>query len=254
MRGSLQHSRPVPGSLSQDCTRHRPLYPQAARCRNRRRLHICNLFTGIVQGQAAVVDVEERENFRSIRIEFPDGKADGVQIGASVAVNGTCLTVTDIAGDVLSFDVIVETLRATNLGGLQIGSPINFERSARVGDEIGGHNVSGHIATTATVASIEETPDNRTITFKVPAKFVKYILPKGFIAVDGISLTVGEVGEDCFSVYLIPETLRVTTLGLRKEGDAVNIEIEAQTQTIVDTVERTVRAFMEQKGVQRAFA
>ncbi|EIE19022.1 riboflavin synthase [Coccomyxa subellipsoidea C-169] len=210
------------------------------------------LFTGIVQGQGNVVKVHQLEDFRSISIQFPSGSMGGIQIGASVAINGTCLTVTEIDGDRLKFDIIVETLRATNLGALDLGSRVNFERSARVGDEIGGHNVSGHVCATAEVAAIEDSENNRRITFKVPQQFMKYVLPKGFIAVDGISLTVGEVGKDWFTVYLIPETLRITTLGARVVGDAVNLEVEAQTQAIVDTVENVVARYMSQMQLSTA--
>mmetsp|Transcript_2607 Transcript_2607/g.4679 ORF Transcript_2607/g.4679 Transcript_2607/m.4679 type:complete len:249 (-) Transcript_2607:178-924(-) len=203
------------------------------------------LFTGIVQGTAEVAEVVGKQDARSFQIEFPQGAASGVQQGASVAINGTCLTVVSIAEDRLGFDVIGETLRATNLGQLEEGSTVNFERSARVGDEIGGHNVSGHVCSTASVDSIEKTENNVTLTFKLTnVDFIKYVLPKGFVAVDGCSLTVGEVGPDWFTVYLIPETLRVTVFGSRKVGDLVNIEVDSQTQTIVDTVERVVAASM----------
>eukprot|EP00878_Enallax_costatus_P019078 GHUV01020116.1.p1 GENE.GHUV01020116.1~~GHUV01020116.1.p1 ORF type:complete len:172 (+),score=38.36 GHUV01020116.1:164-679(+) len=127
----------------------------------RRALVVSNMFTGIVQGTAAVADLDSKENFKAFRIQFPSGKAEGVQIGASVAINGTCLTVTAIDGDVLSFDVMQETLRATSLGNLQVGSKVNFERSARVGDEIGGHNVSGHVHCTAKIIKVEDTENNR---------------------------------------------------------------------------------------------
>ncbi|GLC36954.1 hypothetical protein PLESTB_000174600 [Pleodorina starrii] len=221
---------------------------RAARIGRSRRgaLTIVNMFTGIVQGTASIATVDRKENLSSVDIRFPDGKVDGIQIGASVAINGTCLTVTRIDGDTLSFDVMVETLRATNLGGLQPGGVVNFERSARVGDEIGGHNVSGHVHCTATIAAVEQTENNRRLTFEVsnPA-FMKYVLPKGYIAVDGCSLTIGEVWDNKFSVYLIPETMRVTVFGIKGAGDSVNIEIETQTQAIVDTTERVVAQYLE---------
>lgn len=158
-----------------------------------------------------------------------------------MAVNGTCLTVVHIDDDLLSFDIIGETLKKTNLGELREGSVANFERSARVGDEIGGHNVSGHVQTTARVQKVDVTENNQRWQFQVQdASFMKYILAKGFIGVNGCSLTVGEVGADWFSVYLIPETLRVTTFGLMKEGSTVNIEVDYQTQVIVNTVERVL--------------
>lgn len=137
------------------------------------------MFTGIVQGLAEVADVHSKENLSQVRIKLPSGKAAGVQIGASVAINGTCLTVTAADGDTLSFDIMVETLRATSLGGLAAGSKVNYERAARVGDEIGGHNVSGHVHTTAAIKAVEDTANNRRVTFEVKdSKWMKYILPK----------------------------------------------------------------------------
>ncbi|WIA34101.1 hypothetical protein OEZ86_012476 [Tetradesmus obliquus] len=214
------------------------------------------MFTGIVQGTAEVAQLDTKENFRSFRIQFPAGRTENIQIGASVAINGTCLTVTAIDGDVLSFDVMAETLRATSLGNLQLGSKVNFERSARVGDEIGGHNVSGHVHCTASIIQVEDTANNRRLSFRLSdPKFSKYMLPKGFIAVDGCSLTVGEVWDDaCFSVYLIPETMRVTVFGVKGQGDTVNVEIEAQTQAIVDTVERVVQQHLTKLGLGAAAA
>lgn len=129
-----------------------------------------------------------------VQIDFPKGGTDGVAIGASVALNGTCLTVTDIRPDSLSFDVIAETLRCTNLGKLGVGSPVNFERSAKMGDEIGGHTVSGHVHTTAHIVASAKQGDDVRLQFELTDKaWAKYILQKGFVAVDGCSLTVGEV-------------------------------------------------------------
>ncbi|GIM02974.1 hypothetical protein Vretimale_7764 [Volvox reticuliferus] len=219
--------------------------PKSVRA-HRGALLITNMFTGIVQGTANVTAVDSKEKFSSLDILFPHGKVDAIKIGASVAINGTCLTVTRIEEDTLSFDIMMETLRATNLGGLKPGSVVNFERSARVGDEIGGHNVSGHVHCTATIAAVEQTENNRRLTFEVGNPgFMKYILPKGYIAVDGCSLTIGEVWENKFSVYLIPETIRVTIFGVKGVGDSVNIEIETQTQAIVDTTERVVAQYLE---------
>ena len=138
------------------------------------------------------------------------------------------------------FDLIVETLRATNLGELVPGSDVNFERSARVGDEIGGHTVSGHVHAKATIVEQEDTENNRKVVFELDEKWSKYILPKGFVAVDGCSLTVGETSPGRFNVWLIPETIRQTVFAEKSVGSTVNIEIESQTQTIVDTIERVL--------------
>jgi len=211
----------------------------------RTQLCVRNMFTGIVQGTATVENVERKDNLSQVGIRFPDGKVTDVKIGASVAINGTCLTVTEILGDSLKFDVMVETLRTTNLGLLETGMKVNYERSARVGDEIGGHNVSGHVHVTGEVKSVEDTANNRKLVFHVPdRKWMKYVMPKGYIAVNGCSLTIGEVEDSTFSVYLIPETLRVTVFGSIQVADKVNIEIETQTQAIVDTTERVVASYL----------
>ncbi len=199
------------------------------------------MFTGIVQGTASLVSIEEKSNFRTHIIELPEELLPGLETGASVAHNGCCLTVTAIEGNRVSFDLIKETLRITNLGELAVGSVVNVERAAKFNDEIGGHLMSGHISTTAEISKILTSENNRQIWFKVQNQaLMKYILHKGFIGIDGISLTVGEVTATRFCVHLIPETLERTTLGKKKLGQRVNIEIDPQTQAIVDTVERVL--------------
>ena len=202
------------------------------------------VFTGIVEGKAEVSSVDEGEEFRTLTLQFPEGSLNRAKVGASVAINGTCLTIVEVLRDTceLKFDVIAETLRRTNLGDLVLGDACNFERAARIGDEIGGHNVSGHVHTTASLCEQERTGD-RNVRFRVKLgdpEYAKYVLPKGYVAIDGISLTVGEVSDDEgeFNLYLIPETLRVTTLGEKPVGGIVNVEIDSQTQTIVDTIEK----------------
>ncbi len=199
------------------------------------------MFTGIVQGTAKIVSIEEKELFRTHVAELPEELLPGLALGASVAHNGCCLTVTAIDGNRVSFDLIKETLRVTNLGDLQQGDVVNIERAAKFSDEIGGHLMSGHIMTTAEICKIIQSENNREIWFKIqdPAQ-MKYILHKGFVGIDGISLTVGDVTKSKFCVYLIPETLERTTLGAKKLGHRVNIEIDPHTQAIVDTVERVL--------------
>ncbi|MCA1920818.1 MULTISPECIES: riboflavin synthase [Buttiauxella] len=199
------------------------------------------MFTGIVQGTATLVSIDEKPNFRTHVIEMPDAMLPGLETGASVAHNGCCLTVTEINGNHVSFDLMKETLRITNLGELVVGDSVNVERAAKFNDEIGGHLMSGHIMTTAEVAKILTSENNRQIWFKMRDKtLMKYILHKGYIGIDGISLTVGEVTASRFCVHLIPETLERTTLGSKKLGNRINIEIDPQTQAIVDTVERVL--------------
>ncbi|OON41233.1 riboflavin synthase subunit alpha [Izhakiella australiensis] len=199
------------------------------------------MFTGIVQGTAEVLAIDEKPNFRTHIVRLPQALLPGLETGASVAHNGCCLTVTAIEDDNVSFDLIKETLRITNLGELKPGDKVNVERAAKFSDEIGGHLMSGHIMTKAAVGRIVQSENNREIWFKPEdASLMKYILHKGFVGIDGISLTVGDVTATKFCVHLIPETLERTTLGAKRLGQYVNIEIDPHTQAIVDTVERVL--------------
>nr|VFJ52758.1 MAG: riboflavin synthase [Candidatus Kentron sp. FM]VFJ75379.1 MAG: riboflavin synthase [Candidatus Kentron sp. FM]VFK21053.1 MAG: riboflavin synthase [Candidatus Kentron sp. FM] len=198
------------------------------------------MFTGIVQGTAQVVAIDEKERFRTHTLHVPTEQLEGLKSGGSVAHNGCCLTVTKVEGNLVSFDLMQETLRVTNLGELAVGDPVNIERAARFGEEIGGHAMSGHIIAMAEVLRIEQSPNNYRIWFRIPEYLSKYVFTKGYIGIDGISLTVGEVDGAVFDVNLIPETLNRTNIGTREPGDYVNIEIDPQTQAIVDTVERVL--------------
>jgi len=190
-----------------------------------------------------VVSVEQpAADFRTHTVELPGDMAGGLQTGASVAHNGCCLTVTETDGRTARFDLMAETLDKTNLGRLKTGDLVNLERAARFGDEIGGHLMSGHITATTEILRIERTEHNTTMHFALPAALKPYILPKGFVGLDGCSLTIGSVGEDSFCVHLIPETLRRTLFGTRQAGDTVNLEIDPQTQAVVDTVGRILAA------------
>ncbi|HFC6351768.1 TPA: riboflavin synthase subunit alpha [Neisseria elongata] len=201
------------------------------------------MFTGIVQGMGRVVSVEQpATDFRTHTVELPEDMAGGLQTGASVAHNGCCLTVTETDGRTARFDLMAETLDKTNLGRLKAGDLVNLERAAHFGDEIGGHLMSGHITATTEILRIERTEHNTTMHFALPAALKPYILPKGFVGLDGCSLTIGSVGEDSFCVHLIPETLRRTLFGTRQAGDTVNLEIDPQTQAVVNTVGRILAA------------
>lgn len=206
------------------------------------------MFTGIVQGTAELVAIDEAEDFRTHVLALPEDMRHGLEIGASVAHNGVCLTVTQIDGENVSFDLMRETLRVTNLGALGVGDRVNIERAARFGDEIGGHAMSGHVIAMAELLEIDEAPNNRRLWFRLPAELGRFVFAKGYIGVDGASLTIGAirpvqqgVGTE-FCVDLIPETLTRTILGECSVGDRVNIEIDPQTQAIVETVERVMAA------------
>ncbi|PIE42971.1 MAG: riboflavin synthase [Gammaproteobacteria bacterium] len=197
------------------------------------------MFTGIVQGQAKIENLAIKKGLTTAGIAFPVGELSHLSTGASIAINGTCLTVTHTENNLASFDIIAETLSVTNLGSLKEGDHVNFERAAKFGDEIGGHLLSGHIHGTVELADIIQTENNTTLVFNAPKKWLRYILPKGFVALNGVSLTVGsEVTDNQFRVHLIPETLSMTTFGEIELGQKVNLEVDSQTQTIIDTIER----------------
>ncbi|MDN3554878.1 riboflavin synthase subunit alpha [Halomonas maura] len=204
------------------------------------------MFTGIVQGTAEVVAIQEAEAFRTHVLALPPALREGLEIGASVAHNGVCLTVTAIDGERVSFDLMRETLRVTNLGELTVGDRVNLERAARFGDEIGGHAMSGHVMAMAELVEIDEAPNNRRLWFELPHALGRFLFDKGYIGVDGASLTIGEVRQATagqgprFCVDLIPETLARTVIVDRVPGDHVNVEIDPQTQAIVETVERVL--------------
>lgn len=198
------------------------------------------MFTGIVQGCAEVIAIESKQDFRSHTLRLDPSLLTGLETGASVAHNGCCLTVTQIDNDHVRFDLMQATLALTNLGHLQPGDRVNVERAARFGDDIGGHSMSGHILCTAPISNVIDSPNNRQIWFELPHQYSKYIFVKGYIGIDGISLTIGEVDGNRFCVNLIPETLQRTNLGGRQQGERVNIEVDPQTQAIVDTVERVL--------------
>jgi len=199
------------------------------------------MFTGIVQGTGIVVQIiDDMGDFRTHVVELPASLAEGLEPGASVAHNGCCLTVTRVDGRRVSFDLMRETLRLTNLGYLEEGDEVNIERAASYGDEIGGHAMSGHIMCTSEVVNIIDSDNNCQIWLSIPDQYGKYIFEKGYIGIDGISLTIGERDKNNFCVNLIPETLERTVIGHRVLGSMVNIEIDPQTQAIVDTVERVM--------------
>lgn len=198
------------------------------------------MYTGIVQSACTITHIESQPGLKTLAIAMPKALLEGLEIGASVGVDGVCLTVTAFDDSEARFDVMQETLLVTTLGGLKIGDRVNIERSAKQGVEIGGHLVSGHVDGVAKIIAIDEPENNRFVTYHVPPEKMKYIFHKGFIALNGCSLTVAEVDKSAssFKVCFIPETLRVTTHGEKALGDQVNFEIDRQTQTIVDTVEQ----------------
>jgi len=197
------------------------------------------MFTGITRGTFQVARVERAPDLLTFEVDLGSDLCAGLEPGASVSIDGVCQTVVSIDGGRVTFQAIRETLDRTTLASLAVGARVAVERSARVGDEVGGHDVSGHVIGTGEVVEVRREGNVCDLCVEVPRAWMRYILKKGFIAVDGSSLTVGEVDpEGRFSVHLIPETIRLTNLGARKVGDRVNIELDPRTVAIVDTVER----------------
>jgi riboflavin synthase len=200
------------------------------------------MFTGIVQGVAHVESIDAREGLHTLALKLPAGFDEDLAIGASVSCDGVCLTVTERPSpDVALFDVMGQTMKLTTLGGLRVGSGLNVERAAKDGAEIGGHPLSGHVDVSAHIAEIRKPDNNHVIRFAVPAPWMRYVFAKGYIGVNGCSLTVAEAqrerdGSGWFEVWLIPETLRMTTFADKDVGDAIHLEIDRSTQVVVDTV------------------
>jgi riboflavin synthase len=196
------------------------------------------MFTGIVQATCEVVSINNAAGLKTFEVAMPPPLTQGLVTGASVANNGGCRTVTKILNDKVFFDVMEETLAVTNLGNTSVGDMVNIERSLTFGTEIGGHILSGHVHTLATVKAVSNTDEHYNIELQVDSQWMNYIFYKGFVGINGCSLTVGKVSDSGFVLHLIPETLKLTNLNHYSVGDKINIEIDSQTQVIVDTVER----------------
>jgi len=192
------------------------------------------MFTGIVTDVGEILSIEDRaEGLRQLVIGCAYDSAS-IDIGASIACSGVCLTAVAAAKtgnrDSFTVDAAAETLALTTVGRWQKGTRINLERSLRMGDELGGHLVSGHVDGLATVVSREDLTDMARFTLRVPQPLKRFIAQKGSVALDGVSLTVNEVVDDTFSVLIIPHTLSITTFGALKAGDAINLEIDVMAR------------------------
>ena len=195
------------------------------------------MFTGIEAELGEVTGVEHHGDAAGLTIR---GSTEGVALGESIAVNGVCLTVTGILGGTFTADVMGETLNRSGLGALTPGDPVNLERSVRLADRMGGHLVQGHVDATATIISRTPAGHWDQVRISLPGSIARYVVEKGSIAVDGVSLTVSALGDGWFEVGLIPETLKRTTLGTRKPGDVVNLE--------VDVIAKYVERLLAQEG------
>jgi riboflavin synthase len=205
------------------------------------------MFTGIVQGAFPVRAIVRKASALSYAVELPGSLRADLELGASVSVDGVCQTVARLEGSLVHFDANDETLRVTTLGSLAEGTCAHIERSARLGDENGGHVLSGHVDASAEIVGIERSTENLALVIRVPIELSRYVFNKGFIALQGASLTVNgwDESSQSFRVHLIPQTIRLTTFGDKKVGDRVNLEIDRQTQVIVDTIDRALRRALQ---------
>ena len=195
------------------------------------------MFTGIVAGTAPIVRIGGDDSVRTFSVDL-NGFDSDLEIGASVSLDGVCMTVVNLNNGIVSFDAIYETLDRTTLSERRVGDFLNVERSLRLGDELGGHMLSGHIIGTAEILKRDKVGDGVDFLISIPNGCKQFILEKGYIAVDGMSLTVGKCDEEGFYLHIIPETLRITSIGNKSKGDLVNIEIDSRTQAVVEAMMR----------------
>jgi riboflavin synthase len=199
------------------------------------------VFTGIVEVMGRVVAVEPRGELTRLEVEAPQ-IVEGLRIGDSVATNGVCLTVTAVEGGRLAFDAVPETLQRTALGALAVGSPVNLERALRADGRLDGHFVQGHVDGTGVVRALERHGDDVRLHVDCGPEVTDYLVEKGSVAVDGVSLTVVGVSATGFDVALIPHTLEVTTLGVRRPGERVNLEADVLGKYVKRQLDRMLPA------------
>ncbi len=209
------------------------------------------MYTGIVQAVRPLLEVTRYSGHNQFTIDLTPELLDELKIGASVSVEGTCLSVTEIDGSQVRFDAMTATLERTNLRFLSAGQGVNIERSAKMNAEVGGHLMAGHIACTAEIVELSIKETGAFIKFRMPPEWAKYVFARGFLGVNGCSLTVADVEDGVVTINLIPETLRQTTFARYQAGDLLNIEVDHQTMVLVDVVERTIKGTLARQNLLR---
>ncbi len=197
------------------------------------------MFSGIVEEKGVVAKIEKKENLLILSIKAKK-VLKGVKIGDSISVDGACLTITKMKKNIVSFDIMKETIDKTTLKFLKVGSDVNLEGALRVNDRLGGHFVSGHIDGVGVIQKRVSKPNYEEFQIAIPKHLSCYLAPKGSVCVDGISLTIGEVKKNVFTIYIIPHTLDVTTLGRKRDGDEVNIETDLLAKYLLSARGRNV--------------
>ena len=196
------------------------------------------MFSGIVQETGKVIEFVKEKDIYNLSVDCSSDLLSDLKKGASISVNGVCLTIKDANPEILRFDLVEETIKRTNFQNIKAGDNVNLERSLKMGDEIGGHLVSGHIHGTSKVVSIDIRDESWDVEFSFEPFMQDYILHKGYVAINGCSLTVGEITKESFMIHLIPETLSITNLFQLQQNSIVNIELDQNTLVIADTVKK----------------
>ena len=198
------------------------------------------MFSGIVQTVGKIESIKDKNHIKTIRIETHGDYLEDIAIGQSVSVDGVCLSLVKKNNEYCEFEAVEETINRTTLGGYKQGTKVNLEKSLKFGDTVGGHFVSGHIHTRGRIVEVELVGESKNILVEIEEKWIKYLTEKGYISVNGASITIGKVSKNTFYVHLIPETLKTTNLDELIYDNYVNLEFDQTTIAIVDTTERLI--------------
>ena len=198
------------------------------------------MFSGIVQTVGKIESIKDKNHIKTIRIETYGDYLEDIAIGQSVSVDGVCLSLVKKNNNYCEFEAVEETINRTTLGSYKQGSKVNLEKSLKFGDTVGGHFVSGHIHTRGRIVEVELVGESKNILVEIEEKWIKYLTEKGYISVNGASITIGKVSKNTFYVHLIPETLKTTNLDELIYDNYVNLEFDQATIAIVDTTERLI--------------
>lgn len=198
------------------------------------------MFSGIVQTVGKIESIKDKNHIKTIRIETHSNYLEDIAIGQSVSVDGVCLSLVKKNNEYCEFEAVEETINRTTLGSYMQGTKVNLEKSLKFGDTVGGHFVSGHIHTRGRIVEVELVGESKNILVEIEEKWIKYLTEKGYISVNGASITIGKVSKNTFYVHLIPETLKTTNLDELIYDNYVNLEFDQATIAIVDTTERLI--------------
>lgn len=198
------------------------------------------MFSGIVQTVGKIESIKDKNHIKTIRIETHGNYLEDIAIGQSVSIDGVCLSLVKKNNEYCEFEAVEETVNRTTLGSYKQGSKVNLEKSLKFGDTVGGHFVSGHIHTRGRIVEVELVGESKNILIEIEEKWIKYLTEKGYISINGASITIGKVSKNTFYVHLIPETLKTTNLDELIYDNYVNLEFDQATIAIVDTTERLI--------------